>query len=126
MDYDPQPRQVPPFKAMSINGFLAASVICAAFSFISECALPICMIFVSLSIVFAILSKGKQLKMHIFASISVGISVFSLVLSFSVTAASVYRVLTDPVERENFNRIYEQMYGESFDDSLNEIKQLLQ
>lgn len=124
MDYNPGPAQMPPRSKISANGFLVASVICTMLAFITECSFPICMVFASLTILFAVLSKGKQLKMHSFAKMSIGISIFSIALSFTVTFLSFYKILTDPVERENFNQIYEEMYGITFDEALDEIQQL--
>lgn len=124
MDYNPGSAQLPPRPRKNTNGFLAASAACTMLAFITECSLPVCMVFASLTVLFAVLSKGKQLKMHSFAKMSIGISIFSLALSFTVTFLSFYRILTDPVERESFNQVYEQMYGITFDDALNEIQQL--
>ena len=124
MDYNPGPTQMPPRSKISANGFLVASVICTMLAFITECSFPICMVFASLTILFAVLSKGKQLKMHSFAKMSIGISIFSIALIFTVTFLSFYKILTDPVERENFNQIYEEMYGITFDEALDEIQQL--
>lgn len=124
MDYNPGPAQMPPRPKISANSFLVASVICTMLAFITECSLPICMVFACLTILFAVLSKGKQLKMHSFAKMSIGISIFSLILSFSVTFLSFYSVLTDPEKREYFNQIYEEMYGITFDEALDEIQQL--
>lgn len=124
MDYNKGPAQLPPRPRLNTNGFLAASFVCTMLAFITECSLPVCMVFASLTVLFAILSKGKQLKMHSFAKMSIGISIFSLALSFIVTFLSFYRILTDPAEREDFNQIYEQMYGITFDEALDEIEQL--
>ena len=125
MDYNnPNPAQMPPRPKMNANSFLLVSAVCTMLAFITECSLPICMVFVSLAILFAVLSKGKQLKMHSFAKLSIGISIFSLVFSLSVTFLSFYSVLTDPAKREAFNQIYEEMYGVTFDEALDEIQQL--
>lgn len=124
MDYNPGPVQMPPRPKINANSFLMASFICTMLAFITECSLPICMVFASLAVLFAVLSKGKQLKMHSFAKMSIGISVFSLVLSFTVTFSAFYSVLTDPAKRESFNQIYEEMYGITFDEALDEIQQL--
>ena len=124
MDYNPGPAQMPPRSKISANVFLVASVICTMLAFITECSLPICMVFASLTILFAVLSKVNELKMHSFAKMCIGISIFSIALSFTVTFLSFYKILTDPVERENFNQIYEEMYGITFDEALDEIQQL--
>ncbi len=123
MEYNPGSAQMPPRPKMSANIFLMASVICTMLAFITECSLPICMVFASLSVLFAVLSKGKQLKMHSFAKTCIGISIFSLVLSFTLTVSAFYNVLADPVKREEFNQIYEEMYGITFDEVLNQFQQ---
>ena len=121
MDWYPQPER----KASRINlsslRFLSASAMCAVISFLAQCFLPVSMIFASLAIMFAILSKGRLLKMHSIAKASTGIAVFSIILSVSMTVYSVVVVWTDPRQREAFNRSYEQMYGITFDQALDEI-----
>lgn len=126
MDYNPNPVQMPPRPIGGANSFLAASVTCALFAFLTECFLPLSMVFASLAILFAVLSKGKQLKMHSFAKTSVGIAIFSMVFSVSILAYSIWIVFTVPSERERFNQTYEQMYGITFDEALEEFQQSIQ
>lgn len=126
MDYNPDSVQMPPRPRAGANGFLAASATCALFAFLSECFLPLSMVFASLAILFAVLSKGKQLKMHSFAKMSVGIAVFSLIFGTSILAFSIWMVFTIPAERERFNQTYEQMYGITFDEALEEFQQSIQ
>ncbi len=126
MDYNPNPVQMPQFPRVRVNVFLAASATCALFAFLTECFLPISMIFASLAILFAVLSKGKQLKMHSYAKMSVGIAIFSMVFGVSILAFSIWTVFTVPDERERFNQTYEQMYGITFDEALEEFQQSFQ
>ncbi|MBD5541487.1 MAG: hypothetical protein HDR00_09930 [Lachnospiraceae bacterium] len=126
MDYNPNPVQMPPHPRTGANSFLAASATCALFAFLTECFLPLSMIFASLAILFAVLSKGKQLKMHSFAKMSVGIAIFSMVFSVSILAFSIWTVFTVPGERERFNQTYKQMYGITFDEALEEFQQSIQ
>lgn len=126
MDYDPNPVQMPPHPMQGANSFLAASATCALFAFLSECFLPLSMVFASLAILFAVLSKGKQLKMHSFAKMSVGIAVFSLVFGASILAFSIWTVFTVPEERERFNQTYEKVYGVTFDEAFEEFQQSIQ
>ena len=126
MDYNPNPVQMPPHPRTGANSFLAASATCALFAFLTECFLPLSMIFASLAILFAVLSKGKQLKMHSFAKMSVGIAIFSMVFSVSSLAFSIWTVFTVPGERERFNQTYKQMYGITFDEALEEFQQSIQ
>ena len=61
-----------------------------------------------------------------FAKMSVGIAVFSLVFGASILAFSIWTVFTIPAERERFNQTYEQMYGITFDEALEEFQQSIQ
>lgn len=126
MDYNPNPAQMPPRQRMGANSFLAASATCALFAFLTECFLPLSMVFASLAILFAVLSKENRLKMHSFARMSVGIAVFSMVFGVSILAFSVWTVFTVPGERERFNQTYEQMYGITFDEAFEEFQQSFQ
>lgn len=126
MDYNPNPVQMSQFPRVGANVFLAASATCALFAFLTECFLPISMVFASLAILFAVLSKGKQLKMHSYAKMSVGIAIFSMVFGVSILAFSIWTVFTVPDERERFNQTYEQMYGITFDEALQEFQQSFQ
>lgn len=126
MDLYPQPEVRAPRIDYSSLRFLSASIMCAVVSFLAQCFLPISMIFASLAIMFAILSKGRLLKMHNMAKASTGIAVFSIILSVSMTVYSVFLVWTDPKQREAFNRSYEQMYGVTFDQALEEFSNELQ
>lgn len=92
------------------------SIFCAVFSiFIGA------FICGGLAIVLAILSKGYNTKMEKNAMIGLASGVIGIVLQISVLAVSIYNVIHIPEFREQFNSLYEQMYGEPIDDSMNEI-----
>lgn len=120
MDLYPQPQKMAPRIGFSTLRFLSAAIMCAVISFLTQCFLPLSMIFASLAIMFAILSKGRLLKMHSIAKASTGIAVFSIILSVSMTVYSFVVILTDPAQREALNHTYEQMYGITFDEAFNE------
>lgn len=120
MDWYPQPERKAPRINLNSLRFLSASAMCAVISFLAQCFLPVSMIFASLAIMFAILSKGRLLKMHSIAKASTGIAVFSIILSISMTVYSVIVVWTDPVQREEFNQVYKQRYGITFDEAMDE------
>lgn len=67
-------------------------------------------------IVLALLSKGYDEKMSSKPKIGIICSVVGLVLNVLVVSTSVYKVFTDEQTFNQFDRIYEQMYGESFRD----------
>lgn len=74
-----------------------------------------------LAIVLAILSKGYYTKMEKNAKIGLATGIIGVVLQISLLVVSVYNIIHVPEFREQFNSIYEQIYGEPVDDSINEI-----
>ncbi|MGN0132440.1 MAG: hypothetical protein ACI4AA_08365 [Lachnospiraceae bacterium] len=126
MDYNTQPQQMPSRSEMSVNSFLIASIICAVLSLMSSCVIFSAMFFAGLSILFAALSKGKELKMHFIGKTAVLISVSSLVFSLIITAFSVYTVMHDPESRQAFYEEYEEMTGISLEEEIEQLKTLYQ
>lgn len=127
MDYQtpPQqtsPQQMPSRSELSKSSFLMISVICAVLSLMCSCFIFGTSFFAGMSILFAILSKGKELKMHMMAKTAVIISTASLVFSVMITSFSVYTVMHDPETRQEFYNEYEQMTGISLEDEINQLK----
>lgn len=92
------------------------SIFCAVFSiFIGA------LVCGGLAIVLAILSKGYHAKMEKNAVVGLTAGVIGIVLQISVLTVSIYNVIHIPEFREQFNALYEQMYGEPVDDSINEM-----
>ena len=92
------------------------SIFCAVFSiFIGS------FICGGLAIILAILSKGYSANMEKNAKIGLVTGTIGIVLQLSVLTVSVYNIIHIPEFREQFNSLYEQMYGEPVDDSINEI-----
>lgn len=118
---DIYPQQPRPRMGYTTLRFLSACIICAVFAFITQCMMPLSLMFSSLAILFAVLSKGSSLKLHSFAVTGISLAVISIVFSVSITAYSIFMVWTDPMQREAFNRSYEQMYGITFDQALDEF-----
>ena len=74
-----------------------------------------------MAIILAILSKGYNTKMEKNAKIGIITGIIGIVLQISVLGFSIYNIIHVPEFREQFNSMYEQLYGEPVDDSLNEI-----
>lgn len=126
MDFNTgQPQTFTPAQ-LSRNSFLMASLICAVLSLMTSCFILGTMFFGALAILFAVLSKGKEMKMNLVGKSCVFIAVCSLAFSLLLTAVSVYGVMSDPKARQEFYDQYEQMTGTSFEDDLNQIMQLYQ
>lgn len=67
-------------------------------------------------IMLALLSKGYDEKMSSKPKIGIICSVVGLVLNILVVGTSVYKVFTDEQTFNQFDQVYERMYGESFRD----------
>ena len=92
------------------------SVFCAVFSiFIGS------FICGGLAVILAILSKGYNTKMEKNAVIGLIAGIIGIVLQISTLIFSFYSIIHIPEFREQFNSLYEQMYGEPVDDSINEM-----
>ena len=78
-------------------------------------------IFAPISIILAILSKGKMKKNTIIAQLAIFVSILSLLLNTAIAGYSYYTVTHDPKYREQLNEIFEEFYGYSFDEYLNNM-----
>lgn len=75
-------------------------------------------LFGSIGIVLAVLSKGYESTMHTKALIGMITCIVALILNITILFSSIYMVFTIPEYGEQFNKMYEQFYGESFDDTI--------
>ncbi len=109
-------RPFPTVFALFARSLGVFSIFCAVFSiFIGA------FICGGVAIILAVLSKGYNTKMEKNAVIGLTAGIIGIVLQISVLTISVYNVIHIPEFREQFNSLYEQMYGEPVDDSVNEI-----
>ena len=109
-------RPFPNVFALFARSLGVFSIFCAVFSiFIGA------FICGGLAVILAVLSKGYNTKMEKNAVIGLTAGIIGIVLQISVLTISVYNVIHIPEFREQFNSLYEQMYGEPVDDSVNEI-----
>lgn len=92
------------------------SIICAFFSLFFGA-----FICGGLAIVLAVLSKGYNTKMEKNAKIGIATGIIGMVLQISVLTFSIYKIVHVPEFRERFNSMYEQIYGQPVDDSINDI-----
>ncbi|MFI3213107.1 MAG: hypothetical protein R3Y24_07170 [Eubacteriales bacterium] len=78
-------------------------------------------VFGGLSIIFALLSKGSFPTMHKKAKNGIKLAIIAFVINIIVVGSSVYMVFTTPEYREQINIMSEEMYGQSFDETLDEL-----
>ena len=74
-----------------------------------------------LAVILAVLSKGYNTKMEKNAVIGLIAGIIGIILQISTLIVSFYSIIHVPEFREQFNSLYEQMYGEPVDDSINEM-----
>ncbi len=108
-----------------LNGFSVAAIILAGVSILTFMTIIIPIFTGSLAVLFAILSKGKDLKMNRIAkraAIFGAAAACGAVLSFGV---NYYKIMTDPDLREQYqtelNSTFERMYGISYDEMMQQI-----
>ena len=73
------------------------------------------------AVVLAGLSKGVSDRLLPQAKKAIIYGTFGIVIGYGVFAYDIYRVMTDPVTRDQLNIMSEQMNGISFDDMLREL-----
>ncbi len=114
--YDQKQKPFPNVFALFAKSLGVFSIFCAVFSVFFGT-----FICGGLAIVLAILSKGYNTKMEKNAKVGLATGIIGIILQISVLAFSVYNIIHVPEFREQFNSLYEQMYGEPVDDSINNI-----
>lgn len=74
-----------------------------------------------LAIVFALLSKGRADKMTSQAKAGLTMGVIALSASLLITCTFVYTIISSPDFMEQYEILYEQMYGRDFQDDMDTI-----
>ena len=121
--YQPDSSQFPHYgyKPARNNSFMILSL-CLGILSIATCSfcffsLPAA----GLSILFALLSRGSDKKLQVMPKAGIIISLLGILFSVVITVSAVYLVFTDPTYQAQLNSMCEQMYGQSFDDMMQEI-----
>lgn len=112
MNYQPKPQ----------NNLITASLILGLLAFVTSMFLITPFIFGSLSIIFAILSRSGREKMAGSAIAGISASIVSMLGAVSMVGLVYYLTFNVPEYRELMNQQYEQMYGQSFDEMLEDIQ----
>lgn len=128
MDFNPiQPDQGypnPSFPYRKHNSFAIASLMFGVLAVVSICTTFLPFIFGSLSIIFALLSKGYDKNFTGQSIAGLILSGFSLFLCIVTIISSFAIIYSNPdylkEYRDTLNAVFEQQYGESYDEWLNE------
>ena len=106
------------------NPFIAPCMLMGILSLLSFCTIVFPMIFGSLGILFGILAYRKGQKTGSDLKFGIISSAIGLIISFFLLIATLFlsfRMMDDPQYREYLNQVSEEMYGQSFDEMLEEI-----
>lgn len=103
------------------NGMAIAALICGIISLTGLLCLLPSFICGGIAVTLALLSKGKEEKMQSTAKAGLTLGTIGIVLAVGIMASSVYTVFSNPDLMEQYEIIYEQMYGSDFEDDMNGI-----
>lgn len=100
-----------------------AAMICGILSIIFCLTFTVYPAFVlgSVAVILALLSKGRRNKLFSQARTGIICAVIGLVMNAVILTSSLAYVFTNPEGREEFNRQWERIYGEPFDDMMKDM-----
>lgn len=75
----------------------------------------------SIAIILALLSKGRRPKLFPNARTGIICAVSGIVLAIVIVFSAVYLYITSPYIRETVNQAFEEQYGITFDEAIEEI-----
>lgn len=111
----------PPPPAKPANSFAIASTVCGITAVLSIATVYLPLIFGSLAIIFALLSKGYDKAMHTLAKSGIVTSIVAMLLTSMLLVFSFSMLAYNKEFQQEFNSMYEDIYGESLEDQLNEL-----
>ena len=118
--YQPKPRVI------RLNMFEAASMVLAIGALVSCTCFYGAYIMGALAILFALLSRGGQMKLSSKAKFGLILGIVAIVLTTIITTVSVYIVIEEFGSIENVLREYSEMYGIDFEQEFGPLFEELQ
>ncbi len=117
-----QPQYVPSQKSPA-DGLISAAMILGISAIVSAFMMTVYFPFVlgSISIILALLSKGHGNKLADKARTGIICSTVAIVLNIFIVVGSLYTVFSSKENFQQFDYLYEQIYGESFSDMYEEL-----
>lgn len=114
---------VPPAREPN-QGFVTASLILGILTVMTAVMMTVYIPFIlgGISIILAILSKGKLPRLPKMAQKGIIISIAGIILNIVIVVGSFYTVFHNPQARAEFDTMFEQVYGESFDEMVQDIQ----
>ena len=119
-NFNYNPRQQPP-RIIHLNMFEAASMVLAIGALVSCTCFYGAYILGALAILFALLSRGGQMKMSSKAKFGLIVGIAAIVLTTVVTIGAVYIAIEEFGSIENVLREYCEMYGLDFEQEFGNL-----
>lgn len=109
------------------NSFATASLIMGILAVLTLCTIYLPIVFGSLSIIFAVLSKGSQQRMAGASHAGIMLSLMGITLSVVTIVTTVFLLLTNPniyqEYKKELNTIFSQQYGITYDEFMEQYQQ---
>lgn len=106
------------------NTFTILSVVFGILTFFSLPTVVLPYFFGSLSIIFAVLSKGSSFKMTPLAKTAVALSVSGMILITALAGAQAYRLYTDDAYFAEVNEQFEKINGMTMEEYMHILEEL--
>ena len=131
MDYNQQYQSsssaYPPRKA---NAFATASLVMGILALVTLCTIYLPIVFGSLSIIFAVLSKGNERKICGLSCAGIITSVSGIVFSIITIVTTIALLYSNPdfyqEYKDEMNRILSEQYGITYDEMMEEYQNMLE
>lgn len=105
-------------RNIQINGFGMASILLSTIALFSVTTIVIPLVAGSLAIIFAILSKGRELQMTRPIQRSFVISIVSIVCAVAIIIGITYMFFYNPEYHDYLNQSFMEIYGMSIEEYL--------
>lgn len=117
------PYPYPYSRKAPANGLVNAAFILGIAAIVSAIMMTVYFPFIlgGISIILALLSKGYEDKMAGPAKTGIVCSIIGLVLNILIVSISLHTLFTDARAFQQFDNMYEQIYGDSFTDKYKEM-----
>lgn len=111
------------------NAFAVASLVMGILAMVTLCTIYLPIVFGSLSIIFAILSKGSQKHMPGMSHAGIITAVSGIIFSVITIAATLFILFTNPdiyqEYKQELNRMFSEQYGITYDEFMEEFEKEL-
>lgn len=109
---------------MKEHSFVTASLVLGVLAIVTTIMMTVYLPFIlgGIAIILAILSRGNNKTFAVQAKTGIILATVGIMLNIIIIGGSVLAVIYIPEMREQFNVVFEQTYGQSFQEMLEAIR----